>query len=104
MSPTVLRMGRALRNAVALALLAAAVFTAGTMVFLAACAPAPAPVQYSAEGRPQHLSEWHVLMREGARLEPNDRVVSYDLNTPHRCASRLDEPWAGAGDGCRILQ
>jgi len=34
-------IGRALRNAVALALLGAAVCAAGAMVFLAACAPAP---------------------------------------------------------------
>ncbi|HEY1872880.1 MAG TPA: SO2930 family diheme c-type cytochrome [Steroidobacteraceae bacterium] len=70
MSPILRRIGRALEAA------------AGLVLLLAGCTHAPTPVRFFAEGRPQQLSEWHVLMREGSRLELNDRVVPYDLNTP----------------------
>ncbi len=33
-------------------------------------------------GRPEHLSDWHVVFRDGGRLALNERVVPYDLNTP----------------------
>jgi uncharacterized repeat protein (TIGR03806 family) len=55
---------------------------AGLVLLLAGCTHAPTPVRFFAEGRPQQLSEWHVLMRDGSRLELNGRVVPYDLNTP----------------------
>jgi len=54
------------------AALAAAVFV-GSM--LGACSSAPQPVHFFAEGRPQHLSEWHVVFRDGGRLALNERVV-----------------------------
>src|SRR5580658_1740288 len=60
------------------AALAAAVF--GSM--LGACSSAPQPVRFFAEGRPQRLSEWHVVFRDGSRLALNERVVPYDLNSP----------------------
>lgn len=53
---------------------------AGSM--LAACSPAPPPVHYFALGRPQRLSEWHMVFRDGGRLALNDHVVPYELNTP----------------------
>jgi uncharacterized repeat protein (TIGR03806 family) len=96
-------MGRALRNAVAWALLAAAVCTAGAMVILAACAQPPAPVRFFADGRPQHLSDWHVLMRRSTRLELNDGVVPYDLNTPlfSDYAHKLRTVWLPPGSTAR---
>jgi len=102
-SPTLARIGRALRAAVALVLLAGAVGAAAAMVFLAACARAPAPVRFFPEGRPQHLSEWHVLARQGARLELNDRVVPYDLNTPlfSDYAHKLRTVWLPPGTTAR---
>jgi uncharacterized repeat protein (TIGR03806 family) len=67
---SLLRIGRALCAAVGLVLL------------LAACTRASPPVHFFPDGRPQRLSDWHVLVRQGARLALNDRVVPYDLNTP----------------------
>jgi uncharacterized repeat protein (TIGR03806 family) len=49
---------------------------------LAACARTAPPVHYFADGRPQHLSDWHVVFRDGGRLALNAHVVPYDLNTP----------------------
>jgi uncharacterized repeat protein (TIGR03806 family) len=63
-----LRIGRAL--------------AAALVWLLAACTQAPTPVRFFPEGRPQHLSDWHVLVRQGDRLALNDRVVPYDLNSP----------------------
>jgi uncharacterized repeat protein (TIGR03806 family) len=49
---------------------------------LAACTRAPPPVHFLADGRPEHLSDWHVIFRDGELLKLNERVVPYDLNTP----------------------
>jgi uncharacterized repeat protein (TIGR03806 family) len=50
---------------------------------MAGCTHAPPPpVHFFAAGRPEHLSQWHVVFRDGGRLALNDRVVPYDLNTP----------------------
>ena len=55
-------------------------------VLLVYCGRAPQPVQFFASGRPEHLSDWSVLLREGGRrhgqLLPNERVLPYELNTP----------------------
>jgi uncharacterized repeat protein (TIGR03806 family) len=54
-----------------------------TLCALASCTQAPPPaVHFFAAGRPEHLSDWHVVYREGGRLALNERVVPYDLNTP----------------------
>lgn len=52
------------------------------LAVLGGCARTPQPVHFFAQGRPQHLSDWHVVFREGGRLKLNERVVPYDLNTP----------------------
>lgn len=53
---------------------------------LSGCVRAPQPVHFFAAGRPGHLSDWQVLIREAGRrdgrLVPNAQVVPYDLNTP----------------------
>jgi uncharacterized repeat protein (TIGR03806 family) len=52
-------------------------------VMLSGCARTPPPpVHFFAAGRPQHLSEWHVVFRDGNRLALNRGVVPFDLNTP----------------------
>ena len=61
---------------------------------LASCARAPAPVNFIADGRPEHLSDWHLLSVSGGRLAPNTGVLPYDLVTPlfrdylRKCSSR----------------
>jgi uncharacterized repeat protein (TIGR03806 family) len=53
---------------------------------LSGCLRAPQPVHFFAAGRPAHLSDWQVLIREAGRrdgrLVPNAQVVPFDLNTP----------------------
>jgi uncharacterized repeat protein (TIGR03806 family) len=68
-----------IQQALRRAAFAAAVF-AGSI--LGACSRAPDPVHFFAEGRPQRLSEWHVVYRNGGRLALNERVIPYDLNSP----------------------
>src|SRR5271154_1866639 len=66
---------------------------------LAGCTHAPPPVQFFAAGRPEHLSDWHVVFRDGGRLALNERVVPYDLNTPlfSDYAHKLRTLWMPAG-------
>ena len=47
-----------------------------------ACQRAPEPVNFIAEGKPEKLSDWHVVERIGERLQLNTGVLPYDLNTP----------------------
>jgi len=51
-------------------------------LLLAACSRAPQPVHYFAEGRPEHLSDWNVLVDDGDVLHLNQDVVPFDLDTP----------------------
>ncbi|MCK9688223.1 SO2930 family diheme c-type cytochrome [Scleromatobacter humisilvae] len=66
---------------------------------LAACSRAPAPVSFIADGRPEHLSDWHVLNVSGGRLAPNAGVLPYDLVTPlfSDYAHKLRTVWMPAG-------
>src|SRR5580658_7546676 len=66
---------------------------------MAGCSHAPQPVHYFAEGRPAHLSDWHVVFRDGSRLALNERVEPYDLNTPlfSDYAHKLRTLWLPAG-------
>jgi uncharacterized repeat protein (TIGR03806 family) len=49
---------------------------------LAGCQRAPEPVRFIDQGRPAHLSDWHVLNLSGGRLRLNLGVEPYELNTP----------------------
>jgi uncharacterized repeat protein (TIGR03806 family) len=69
------------------------------LAVLASCARTPAPVAFIAEGRPQHLSDWHLLDVSGGRLKPNAGVLPYDLVTPlfSDYAHKLRTVWMPAG-------
>ncbi len=53
---------------------------AGLLLALAACGKPQ--VHFFADGQPPTLDEWHVLRIEGGKLQLNEGVVPYDLNTP----------------------
>lgn len=81
-----------------------AVIAAAALAWLlAACTRAPQPVHFFAQGRPQHLSEWHVIGRQGERLALNEAVVPYELNTPlfTDYAHKLRTVWLPAGTSAR---
>jgi hypothetical protein len=71
-----------------------------------ACSRAPQPVHYFAEGRPQQLSDWNVLLREGQALRLNERVVPYDLNTPlfTDYAHKLRTVWMPHGSAAKYAE
>jgi uncharacterized repeat protein (TIGR03806 family) len=73
------------------------------LALVAACARTPLPVHYFADGRPQHLSDWHVVFRDGDRLALNAQVVPYDLNTPlfSDYAHKLRTLYVPAGSAAR---
>src|SRR5262245_25702516 len=66
---------------------------------LSGCERASAPVAFHADGYPEKLSDWSVVLRHGSRLQPNDRVVPYDLNTPlfSDYAQKLRTVWMPQG-------
>jgi uncharacterized repeat protein (TIGR03806 family) len=70
---------------------------------LAACTQAPPPVHFFASGRPEHLSEWHVVFRNRGQLALNERVVPYDLNTPlfSDYAHKFRTMWMPAGSAAK---
>jgi uncharacterized repeat protein (TIGR03806 family) len=49
---------------------------------LGACARAPEPVHFFADGKPKHLSDWNVVFAERGKLALNGGVVPFDLNSP----------------------
>ena len=69
------------------------------LAVLASCARAPAPVAFVADGKPEHLSDWHLLDVAGGRLVPNAGVLPYDLVTPlfSDYAHKLRTVWMPAG-------
>ena len=73
------------------------------LAVLASCARTPAPVAFIAEGRPQHLSDWHLLNVGGGRLTPNAGVLPYDLVTPlfSDYAHKLRTVWMPAGQSAK---
>jgi uncharacterized repeat protein (TIGR03806 family) len=52
------------------------------VLLLGGCARVVQPVQYFATGRPEKLSDWHLVEAREGRLTANADVVPYDLNTP----------------------
>jgi uncharacterized repeat protein (TIGR03806 family) len=76
---------------------------AALVSLLAACTPASPPVHSFADGRPQRLSEWHLLLRQGGQLTLNERVIPYDLNTPlfTDYAHKLRTVWLPPGTAAR---
>lgn len=83
-----LSLAQLLRAAASIAILAAA-----------GCTRAPQPVHYFADGRPEHLSDWNVLLADGDALRLNAGVMPYDLNTPlfSDYAHKLRTVWLPAG-------
>jgi uncharacterized repeat protein (TIGR03806 family) len=59
-----------------------AAFALPLLASLFACNRTPAPVSFIAEGKPQHLSDWNVVLAQDKKLVLNSGVVPYDLNTP----------------------
>ena len=82
--------------------LACLLFVSASML-LGACSRAPQPVHFFAEGRPQQLSDWNVLLKEGQALRLNGRVVPYDLNTPlfTDYAHKLRTVWMPEGSAAK---
>ncbi len=76
---------------------------AALAVLLGACSRPPAAVHFFASGRPAHLSDWHVVYRDGERLAANSRVVPYELNTPlfSDYAHKFRTLWLPAGTSAR---
>jgi uncharacterized repeat protein (TIGR03806 family) len=70
---------------------------------LAACARAPEPVRFFAEGQPQSLADWHVVDVRDGKLTPNAGVLPYDLNTPlfTDYAHKLRTVWMPKGQAAR---
>ncbi len=52
------------------------------LLLLAGCQRGMPPVAFHADGRPAKLSDWHVVEVHDGKLQLNDGVVPYDLNTP----------------------
>src|SRR6056297_2650279 len=94
--------GRA-RAAVAAAMArAAAMAIALAMLLLAAgCGERRAPVFH--ETPPERLSEWGLVLAEGGRLVPNERVLPYTLNMPlfSDYAQKLRTVWMPEGRTAR---
>lgn len=51
-------------------------------LLLAGCQRPMAPVAFHADGKPPKLSDWHVVEARDGKLQLNQGVVPYDLNTP----------------------
>ena len=71
---------------------------------LGGCARAPRPaVHFFADGRPQRLSDWHVVFRDAKTLALNEHVVPYDLNTPlfSDYAHKLRTVWMPPGSAAK---
>ena len=70
---------------------------------VAACARAPEPVHFFADGQPRSLADWHVVDVRDGKLVPNAGVLPYDLNTPlfTDYAHKLRTVWMPKGQAAR---
>ena len=70
---------------------------------LAACQRSVPPVQFHAQGLPQKLSDWQVLVNDGSTLRLNSGVQPFDLNTPlfSDYAHKLRTVWLPPGSSAR---
>lgn len=73
------------------------------LLALGACARAPAPVHFFAEGQPEHLSDWNVVYVADGRLRLNAQVLPYDLDSAlfTDYAHKLRTVWMPAGTPAR---
>ena len=74
-----------------------------TALLLAACTHAPQPVHFFAEGKPEKLSDWHLVEARGNQLVPNAGVLPYDLATPlfSDYAHKFRTVWMPAGTAAK---
>ena len=74
------------------------------LVLAAGCGDRRAPAFH--ETPPERLSEWGLVLAEGGRLVPNDRVLPYTLNTPlfSDYAHKLRTVWMPEGRAARYRE
>ena len=77
--------------------------TIAFVLALSACADAPPPVHFFAEGMPGSLTDWHVVELRDGKLVPNAGVLPYDLATPlfTDYAQKLRTVWMPAGQSAQ---
>jgi hypothetical protein len=77
--------------------------TAVAVLCVAACARAPAPVHFFADGQPASLADWHVVEARDGKLALNRGVLPYDLATPlfTDYAHKLRTVWMPEGKAAR---
>lgn len=73
------------------------------VLLLASCARVPEPVQFHAQGNPERLSDWRVVLADRDRLVLNEGVVAYELSTGlfSDYAHKLRTVWLPAGTSAR---
>jgi uncharacterized repeat protein (TIGR03806 family) len=73
------------------------------LLTVAACSKSSAPVNFIAEGKPEKLSDWHLMQAADARLTLNTGVEAYDLNTAlfTDYAHKLRTIWMPKGSSAR---
>lgn len=72
-------------------------------VALAGCDRAPQSPHYFAEGKPEKLSDWHLVEARGGKLAPTAGVLPYDLATPlfSDYAHKFRTVWMPAGTSAK---
>ena len=70
---------------------------------LAGCSRPLDAVRFHEEGNPAHLSDWNLVFAQGRRLELNEGVVPYELNTPlfSDYAHKLRTVWLPPGTSAK---